>query len=154
MPQVSGVPAELCVQGAEFDRQTMIYHRYIVILHISYHLISSNYHQGTTGRALWWGLCPLTAEISPACDEEGWLTINAYISNLFKRKASHNVLFFLFLQQNHIHKNLDQKLRFLPFKSSIYIKGLGAPPSPLADLCCRLAGPALSLLPYSVDLFC
>ena len=38
---------------------------------------------------------------------------------------------------------LDQKLRSPPFKSSIYIKGLGAPPSTLADLYDRLAGQLL-----------
>ena len=51
-PQVCGVPAESCVQGAEYDGQTMIYRRFIVVIHISYHLISSHYHQGTTGRTL------------------------------------------------------------------------------------------------------
>ena len=116
----------------------MIYHWNIVILHISYHLISSNYHQGSTGRTLWWGLCPLTAENSPACDEEGWLAVHHEqlmldMFNLFKGRGKHrtNELFV-----NYYHSKIYlQDASFPPFKSSIYIKGLGAPYWPLAHLC-------------------
>ena len=141
----------------------MIYRRFIVNLHISIFTITILSHLIII-KVLLDGLYDESSVLSQLRTRQhvmrkvGWPFIinNWCLTYLIFLKGGHhtNKLFVLFLQQNHIQKNLDQKLRFLPFKSSIYIKGLGAPPSPLADLCGRLAGPAPSLLPYSVDLFC